>query len=59
MLEPVETRVIEVCEGEWVAQFAGGLNGWMQLGDETFATQAEAESFLQEQIDTADFGDEE
>lgn len=58
MSDPVETRVIEVCEGEWVVQFSGGLNRWVQLGD-TFATQAEAEAFLQEQIDSADFGDEE
>lgn len=59
MTELVATRVIEVCPGEWVAQFEGGLNGWVQLGDETFATRVEAEAFLQEQIDTADFGDEE
>ena len=53
-MDLVETRVVEVCPGEWVAQFAGGLNGWVQLGDETFATQAEAELFLQEQIDSAE-----
>ena len=56
MSELVPTRVLEICEGEWIVQFAGGLNGWTQLGDETFATEAEAEAFRQEQ---EDFGDAE
>jgi len=55
MDELVETRVIEICPGEWVVQFQGGLNGWVQLGD-TFPTEEEAESFRQLQIDSADFG---
>ena len=59
MSELVKTRVIEICPGEWIVQFEGGLNGWVQLGDETFATQAAAEAFEQDQIDSADFGDEE
>lgn len=58
MPNPVETRVIEVCSGEWIAQFEGGLNGWVQLGD-TFATEAEAKAFLQYQLDSADYGDAE
>lgn len=58
MSELVATRVIEICPGEWICQFQGGLNGWIQLGD-TFATQAEAEAFEQNQIDSADFGDKE
>ena len=54
----VETRVIEVCSGEWIVQFSGGLNSWVQLGD-TFATEAEAQAFLQDQLDSADYGDAE
>lgn len=53
MSELVDTRVIEICEGEWVAQFMGGF-GWTQLGDETFSTQKEAQEFLDDQIDSAD-----
>ena len=59
MSELVPTRVLEICPGEWIVQFAGGLNGWTQLGDETFATEAEALAFEQEQIDSSDLGDEE
>ena len=59
MSELVPTRVLEICPGEWIVQFAGGLTGWTQLGDETFATEAEALAFEQEQIDSADLGDEE
>lgn len=58
MGELVKTRVIEICDGEWVVQFEGGLNGWVTLGD-SFPTQAEAEEFEAEQIASADFGDEE
>lgn len=59
MPEPIATRVLEICPGEFVVQFEGGLNGWTQLGDETFATEAEALAFEQDQIDSADFGEEE
>ena len=59
MSKLVNTRVLEICEGEWIVQFAGGLNGWTQLGDKTFATEAEALAFEQEQMDSADFGEEE
>lgn len=59
MAELPETRVVEIGPGEWIVQFAGGLNGWTQLGDETFSTQEAADAFEQEQINTADFGDEE
>jgi len=55
---PVETRIIEVCSGEWIVQFSGGLNSWVQLGD-PFATEVEAQAFLQDQLDSADYGDEE
>lgn len=58
MSDPVETRVIEICPGEWVVQFEGGLNGWTTFSD-VFATQSEAKAFEQEQIDSADFGDDE
>ena len=54
----VPTRVVEICPGEWVVQFAGGVGGWTTFSN-TFATQAEAETFEQEQIASADFGDEE
>ena len=53
---PVETRVIEVCPGEWIVQFSGGLNSWVQLGD-TFATEVEAQVFLQDQLDSADYSE--
>ena len=59
MSELVPTRVLEICPGEWIVQFAGGLNGWTQLGDETFVTEADALAFEQQQINSADFGDEE
>ena len=59
MSELVPTRVLEICPGEWIVQFAGGLTSWTQLGDKTFATEAEALAFEQEQIDSADLGDEE
>lgn len=52
----VETRVIEVCAGEWVVQFSGGLAGWTTLGD-AFATESEARAFEQDQLDSADYSD--
>ena len=58
MGELVPTRVLEICPGEWVVQFAGGIGGWTTFSD-TFATEAEAKAFRQEQLDSADFGDEE
>jgi len=58
MSELVPTRVVEICLGEWVVQFAGGLNGWTTFSD-VFATRAEAAAFEQEQLDSADLGDQE
>jgi hypothetical protein len=58
MSELVTTRVVEICPGEWVVQFAGGINGWTTFSD-VFATQAEAQAFEQDQIDSADLGDQE
>ena len=58
MSKLINTRVLEICPGEWVVQFAGGIGGWTTFSD-VFATQAEAEDFEQDQIDNADFGDEE
>lgn len=52
----VATRVLEICPGEWICQFEGGLNGWTTFSD-TFATQAEALAFEAEQIASADLGD--
>ena len=56
MTEPVGIRVLEICEGEWVVQFEGGLDGWTTFSD-IFVTEAEAKAFWQEQMDSADFGD--
>ncbi len=58
MSELVPTRVLEICPGEWVVQFAGSLSGWTTFSD-VFATESEAEAFEQEQIDSADLGDQE
>ncbi len=53
MSQLVDTRVIEINPGEWIAQFMGGF-GWTQLGDEYFSTQSDAQAFLDDQIDSAD-----
>jgi hypothetical protein len=58
MSELVPTRVVEICPGEWVVQFEGGLNGWTTFSD-TFLTPAEARAFEVDQIESADLGDEE
>ena len=58
MSELVPTRVVEICPGEWVVQFAGGVGGWTTFSD-TFATRAEALTFEQDQINSAGLGDEE
>ena len=54
MSELVPTRVVEICPGEWVVQFAGGLSGWTTFSD-VFATEVEAKAFEQDQIDSADY----
>ena len=54
----VNTRVLEICPGEWVVQFEGGLDGWTTFSD-TFTTETEALAFEAEQIASADFGDAE
>ncbi len=53
----VATRVIEIDPGEWVCQFESP-RGWTTFSD-TFATLVEAMAFEQDQINSADFGDEE
>jgi hypothetical protein len=53
----VTTRVIEICPGEWVVQFEGGLGGWVTFSD-TFNNKAGAQAFMQEQLDSADRRDE-
>jgi hypothetical protein len=58
MTEPAGIRVLEICEGEWVVQFEGGLDGWTTFSD-TFLTEAEALAFEAEQIASAGYGDEE
>jgi hypothetical protein len=54
----VNTRVLEICPGEWVVQFEGGLNGWTTFSD-TFTTEVDARAFEQDQIASADLGDAE
>ena len=54
----VNTRVLEICPGEWVVQFEGGLNGWTTFSD-TFTTESEALAFETEQLASADLGDKE
>ena len=58
MSELVPTRVIEICPGEWVVQFASGIGGWTTFSD-VFATAAEAKDFETQQIASADLGEEE
>jgi hypothetical protein len=58
MTEPAGIRVLEICDGEWVVQFEGGLDGWTTFSD-TFGTEAEASAFEAEQIASADLGDKE
>jgi len=58
MSKLVNTRVLEICPGEWVVQFEGGLNGWTTFSD-TFTTEVDARVWEQDQIDSADLGDEE
>jgi hypothetical protein len=54
MEELVPTRVVEICPNEWVVQFEGGLNGWTTFSD-VFSTEAEAQAFEQEQIESSRF----
>jgi hypothetical protein len=56
MSKLVPTRVIEICPGEWVVQFAGGVGGWTTFSD-VFATEAEAKDFETQQIASADLGE--
>lgn len=58
MSKLLNTRVLEICPGEWVCRFEGGVNGWTTFSN-TFATQAEARAFEAEQIVDADLGDQE
>ena len=58
MRKLVNTRVLEICEGEWVVQFEGDLNGWTTFSD-TVDTLAEARAFEADQIASADLGDKE
>jgi hypothetical protein len=50
--------VIELQPGEWVVQFARGINGWNTFSD-VFDTQAQAQAWERNQIDSADHRDEE
>jgi len=55
MTEKSELRVLEINDNEFVVQFSGGLSGWTTFSD-VFKTRNEAESFLQEQLNNADYG---
>ena len=55
MNNQVETRVIEICPGEFVVQFSGGLGGWTTFSD-TFASESEAKEFEKNEWDNADLG---
>ncbi len=52
MNELVATRVVETTDGQWIAQYQESF-GWNQLGD-PFPTEAQAQEFLDDQIDSAD-----
>ena len=58
MANLVETRVLEICPGEYVAQFLGSGGRWQTFSD-TFETEQEARAWLDDQIDNADLGGEE
>ena len=57
MHDAIALRVTEICPGEWVVQFAGGLDGWTTFSD-TFDNPTDAQAFMQEQIDSADLDTE-
>jgi hypothetical protein len=57
MQDAIALRVTEICSGEWVVQFEGGPNGWTTFSD-TFDNPTDAQTFMQEQIDSADLGTE-
>jgi hypothetical protein len=55
MQEPVALRVLELDEGEFVVQFEGGIGTQWTTFSDVFATREEAEHFLKEQADSADY----
>lgn len=58
MTEPVELHCTQDEEsGQWLVWFPHPLGGMNVL--DIFDSEAEARSFWQEQIDSADYGDEE
>lgn len=54
MVEPVALRVLEICPGEFVVQYKGGLDSWSTFSD-TFDNAEEARAWMQEQSDSADY----
>ena len=54
MGDSVALRILEIEPGQFVVQFEGGLDGWTTFSD-TFATRKEAEDFLTDQRNSADF----
>jgi|AntAceMinimDraft_13_1070369.scaffolds.fasta_scaffold96755_2 hypothetical protein len=60
MAEPVELHVTQnFDESGWDVWFDHPLGGRNVLNEESFATQAETLVFAQEQMDSADVGDQE
>jgi hypothetical protein len=58
MNDPVELYCTQDADtGEWLVWFPHPLGGMDVLG--TFDNETEARAFWQEQMDSADFGDEE
>jgi hypothetical protein len=55
MQEPVALRVLELDEGEFVVQFEGGIGTQWTTFSDVFTTREEAEQFLKEQADSADY----
>ena len=54
MGDSIALRILEIEPGQFVVQFEGGLDGWTTFSD-TFATRKEAEDFLTDQRNSADF----
>ena len=57
MNDPVELYCTQAEDGQWLVWFPHPLGGMNVL--ETFDNEADARVYWQEQIDSADFGDQE
>ena len=54
MGDSVALRILEIEPGQFVVQFEGGLDGWTTFSD-VFGTRQEAQIFLEEQRNSADY----